>query len=117
VLNPADPPLIMRDTIFCQLPHDADEILVTKAIEDVIARVASYVPGYRLKVPPQFGTAANGTPRVAVFVEVEGCADYFPNYAGNLDIMTAAAAAVGDRMAQHLSGQPSPGQPSTKAGN
>ena len=105
VLNPADPPLIMRDTIFCQLPHDADEILITKAIEDVIGRVAQYVPGYRLKVPPQFGQAANGTPRVAVFVEVEGAGDYFPPYAGNLDIMTAAAAAVGDRMAQHITGR------------
>ena len=104
VLNPADPPLIMRDTIFCQLPYDADEQLVTKAIEDVIARVAHYVPGYRLKVPPQFGAAANGTPRVAVFVEVEGAGDYFPPYAGNLDIMTAAAVAVGDRMAHHLRG-------------
>ena len=104
VLNPADPPLIMRDTIFCQLPHDTDEQLVTKAIEDVIARVARYVPGYRLKVPPQFGAAANGTPRVAVFVEVEGAGDYFPPYAGNLDIMTAAAVAVGDRMAHHLRG-------------
>jgi acetaldehyde dehydrogenase len=102
VLNPADPPLIMRDTIFCQLPVDADELLVTKAIEDVIARVAQYVPGYRLKVPPQFATTANGTPRVAVFVEVEGAGDYFPPYAGNLDIMTAAAAAVGDQMARHL---------------
>jgi acetaldehyde dehydrogenase len=102
VLNPADPPLIMRDTIFCQLPTDADEKLVVKAIEDVIARVAHYVPGYRLKAAPQFGTAANGTPRVAVFVEVEGAGDYFPPYAGNLDIMTAAAAAVGERMAEHI---------------
>jgi acetaldehyde dehydrogenase len=104
VLNPADPPLIMRDTIFCQVPRDVDEILVTKAVEDVVARVAHYVPGYRLKAPPQFGTAANGTPRVAVFVEVEGAGDYFPPYAGNLDIMTAAAAAVAERMAQHMTG-------------
>ncbi|MFM2072167.1 MAG: hypothetical protein RLZZ623_2430 [Actinomycetota bacterium] len=104
VLNPADPPLIMRDTIFCQLPHDADEELVGKAVEDVVARVAHYVPGYRLKAAPQFGTAANGTPRVAVFVEVEGAGDYFPPYAGNLDIMTAAAAAVAERMAQHMTG-------------
>jgi acetaldehyde dehydrogenase len=104
VLNPADPPLIMRDTIFCQLPPDADQELVGKAVEDVVARVAHYVPGYRLKAAPQFGTAANGTPRVAVFVEVEGAGDYFPPYAGNLDIMTAAAAAVAERMAQHMTG-------------
>ncbi len=102
VLNPADPPLIMRDTIFCQLPDDADEGLVTKAVEDVVAKVAHYVPGYRLKAAPQFGVAANGTPRVAVFVEVEGAGDYFPPYAGNLDIMTAAAAATAERIAEHL---------------
>ena len=102
VLNPADPPLIMRDTIFCQLPTDADQILVTKAIEDVIARVQHYVPGYRLKAPPQYGETREGTPRVAVFVEVEGAGDYFPPYAGNLDIMTAAAAAAGDQIARHL---------------
>jgi acetaldehyde dehydrogenase len=102
ILNPADPPLIMRDTIFCQLPNDYDEALITKAVVDVIDQVATYVPGYRLKAAPQFGEAANGTKRVAVFVEVEGAGDYFPPYAGNLDIMTAAAAAVGERMAQHL---------------
>ena len=102
VLNPADPPMIMRDTVFCQLPDGADEILVTKAVEDVVAHVQTYVPGYRLKAPPQFGETREGTPRVVVFVEVEGAGDYFPPYAGNLDIMTAAAAAVGNRMARHL---------------
>ena len=61
VLNPADPPLIMRDTIFCQLPRDADEILITKAVEDAVANVAQYVPGYRLKSPPQFGESRDGT--------------------------------------------------------
>jgi acetaldehyde dehydrogenase len=104
VLNPADPPLIMRDTIFCQIPNDSDEILITKAIEDVIAKVASYVPGYRLKVPPQFGETREGIKRVAVFVEVEGAGDYFPPYAGNLDIMTAAGAAVAEQMARHRMG-------------
>ena len=104
VLNPADPPLIMRDTIFCQLPRDADEKLITKAVEDAVADVAQYVPGYRLKSPPQFGEARDGTPRVAVLVEVEGAGDYFPPYAGNLDIMTAAAAATGNRLATHMNG-------------
>jgi acetaldehyde dehydrogenase len=104
VLNPADPPLIMRDTIFCQLPPHADEKLVTKAVEDAVANVAQYVPGYRLKSPPQFGESRDGTPRVAVLVEVEGAGDYFPPYAGNLDIMTAAATAAGNRIAAHLSG-------------
>lgn len=106
VLNPADPPLIMRDTIFCQLPHDADQVLVTKAIENAVANVAHYVPGYRLKAPPQFGETREGMPRVAVFVEVEGAGDYFPPYAGNLDIMTAAAAATGERIARHLNNTP-----------
>jgi len=99
VLNPADPPLIMRDTIFCQLPRDADEVLITKAVEDAVANVAQYVPGYRLKSAPQFGESRDGRPRVAVLVEVEGAGDYFPPYAGNLDIMTAAAAATGERIA------------------
>jgi acetaldehyde dehydrogenase len=102
VLNPADPPLIMRDTIFCQLPRDVDEALITKAVEDAVANVSQYVPGYRLKSPPQFGESRDGRPRVAVLVEVEGAGDYFPPYAGNLDIMTAAAVAAGDRMARHL---------------
>ena len=104
VLNPANPPMIMRDTIFCQLPAGADEILIVKAVENVVARVNEYVPGYRLKAAPQFGETKEGIPRVAVFVEVEGAGDYFPAYAGNLDIMTAAAAAVGDRIARHLNG-------------
>ncbi len=104
VLNPADPPLIMRDTIFCQLPRDADEKLITKAVEDAVANVAQYVPGYRLKSPPQFGESRDGTPRLAVLVEVEGAGDYFPPYAGNLDIMTAAAAATGNRIAVHMNG-------------
>jgi acetaldehyde dehydrogenase len=102
VLNPADPPLIMRDTIFCQLPTDFDEKLVTKAVEDAVSNVAQYVPGYRLKSPPQYGESRDGRPRVAVLVEVEGAGDYFPPYAGNLDIMTAAAAATGERMARHI---------------
>ena len=104
VLNPANPPMIMKDTIFCQLPRDADEILITKAIENVVARVQDYVPGYRLKAAPQYGETKDGVPRVAVFVEVEGAGDYFPPYAGNLDIMTAAATAAADRIARHLNG-------------
>ena len=105
VLNPAEPPLIMRDTIFCQIPEDADQILITKAIEDVVARVSQYVPGYRLKAPPKYATTPNGTARVAVSIEVEGAGDYFPPYAGNLDIMTAAAVAVSEQMARHLQGK------------
>jgi acetaldehyde dehydrogenase len=97
VLNPAEPPLIMRDTIFCSLPPDADVAKVEQSINEIVAEVQTYVPGYRLKAPPQFDDG-----RVAIFVEVEGAGDYLPPYAGNLDIMTAAAAKVGDEIAKHL---------------
>lgn len=102
VLNPAEPPLIMRDTIFCQIPADADHDAIVTSIRDVAAYVQSYVPGYRLTVDPQFSVTSDGTHRVATFVEVEGAGDFFPPYAGNLDIMTAAATQVGNQIAQHL---------------
>lgn len=102
ILNPADPPLIMRDTIFCQIPADADHDSVAASIHDVAAEVQQYVPGYRLTVDPQFSTTDDGAHRVAIFVEVEGAGDFFPPYAGNLDIMTAAATQVGNQIAIHL---------------
>jgi acetaldehyde dehydrogenase len=107
VLNPAEPPLIMRDTIFCQIPGPDDEGFVDHAvieasIREVAAYVQTYVPGYRLTVDPQFSVTPDGTHRVATFVEVEGAGDFFPPYAGNLDIMTAAATQVGNQIAQHL---------------
>lgn len=99
ILNPAEPPLIMRDTIYCQVPGSVDEERITASITDMVADVATYVPGYHLTVPPQFGTARNGTPRVAVFLEIEGAGDFLPPYSGNLDIMTAAAMRVGEQIA------------------
>ncbi len=105
ILNPAEPPLIMRDTIYCQVPEDVDREKVVSSIEDMVAAVAAYVPGYRLVVPPQFGTARNGIPRVAVFLEVEGAGDFLPPYSGNLDIMTAAAVRVGEQIALHLTAE------------
>jgi acetaldehyde dehydrogenase len=102
ILNPADPPLIMRDTIFCEIPADADHDAIRTSIADVVATVQGYVPGYRPTVEPQFSVTADGSHRVAVFVEVEGAGDFFPPYAGNLDIMTAAATQVGNQIAQHL---------------
>ncbi len=99
VLNPADPPLIMRDTVFCAIGREIDEDAVTASIEAMVASVAEYVPGYRLLNAPQFDEG-----RVAVFLEVEGNGDYLPRYAGNLDIMTSAAARVGDQIARHLVG-------------
>ncbi len=99
VLNPAEPPLIMRDTIYCQVPEDVDEEKVVASIEDMVASVAQYVPGYRMTVPPQFGQTRYGIPRVAICLEVEGAGDFLPHYSGNLDIMTAAATRVGEQIA------------------
>jgi acetaldehyde dehydrogenase len=103
VLNPAEPPMVMRDTIFCAIPPDADQDAVADSIRSMVADVASYVPGYRLLNEPQFEPASPRTAnlaRVAVFVEVEGAGDYLPAYAGNLDVMTAAAVRVGELLAQ-----------------
>jgi acetaldehyde dehydrogenase len=96
ILNPADPPLIMRDTIFCSLPADADRDAIGRSIEQMVAEVQGYVPGYRLVTEPQFERD-----RVAVLIEVQGAGDFLPAYSGNLDIMTAAAAKVGEELARH----------------
>jgi len=114
ILNPAEPPLIMRDTVSC-LIGDADQAEVTHSIESMVAEVASYVPGYRLKQQVQFlrvrrdesmHTLVSGAKRpkwkVSVYLEVEGAADYLPAYAGNLDIMTSAAVQVANRLADSV---------------
>jgi acetaldehyde dehydrogenase len=110
ILNPADPPLIMRDTVYC-LIGPADRDAVRTSIVDMIAAVAAYVPGYRLKQAVQFtavepaevatlvGADAAVAWKVTVFLEVEGAAHYLPAYAGNLDIMTSAAVRVAERIA------------------
>ncbi|WP_067482985.1 acetaldehyde dehydrogenase (acetylating) [Actinomadura hibisca] len=103
ILNPAEPPTIMRDTVFCAVPADADQAAITASVERVVAEVAGYVPGYRLRTAPQFDEI-DGRARVAIFLEVEGAGDFLPPYAGNLDIMTAAATKVGEEIAQHLKG-------------
>ena len=103
ILNPADPPMIMRDTIFCAIPEDADRDAIAKSIHDVVAEVQTYVPGYRLLNEPQFDEPSmhsGGQALVTTFVEVEGAGDYLPPYAGNLDIMTAAATKVGEEIAK-----------------
>jgi acetaldehyde dehydrogenase len=94
ILNPAEPPLMMRDTVFCAISPEADRDAIRGSIERMREKVATYVPGYRLRGEPQFEED-----RVVIFVEVEGAADYLPAYAGNLDIMTAAAVAVGEELA------------------
>jgi acetaldehyde dehydrogenase len=105
ILNPAEPPLIMRDTIFCQIPDDADHTAIRESVHEIVGQVQSYVPGYRLRQEPQFDPEAGNRPaRVAIFIEVEGAGDYLPPYSGNLDIMTAAATKVGEEIARHLMG-------------
>ncbi|WP_420313042.1 acetaldehyde dehydrogenase (acetylating) [Streptomyces sp. YS-B37] len=110
VLNPAEPPLIMRDTVHCLVSDCATEA-VTASVEEMVGRVQAYVPGYRLKQKVQYDTVAADDPlrtlapgagellKVSVFLEVEGAAHYLPAYAGNLDIMTSAALRTAERMA------------------
>ncbi len=108
ILNPVEPPMLMRNTVFCAVPAEATEPgatrdAVTEAITTMVERVQEYVPGYTLRNDPQFDPPRdtwNGMARVAVFLEVSGRGDYLPDYAGNLDIMTAAAARVGDLLAR-----------------
>jgi acetaldehyde dehydrogenase len=105
VLNPAEPPILMRNTVFCALPEGYDESTVGDSILAMVDEVARYVPGYRLTSDPVFETEVYATPggvvpaRVVALLEVEGAGDYFPPYAGNLDIMTASAVRVGEAMA------------------
>jgi acetaldehyde dehydrogenase len=113
ILNPAEPPLIMRDTVLC-LIGDADHEAIRDSVAEMTKSVAEYVPGYRLKQDVQFTPIGDGDPvhtllpenagpvttKVTVFLEVEGAAHYLPAYAGNLDIMTSAALRVGESIAR-----------------
>jgi acetaldehyde dehydrogenase len=103
ILNPVEPPMLMRDTVFCAIPADADHDAIIESVHRMVEEVQVYVPGYTLRADPQFDDPREGWDghgRVAVFLEVRGNGDYLPPYAGNLDIMTAAAARVGELMAQ-----------------
>ncbi|MFG2276078.1 acetaldehyde dehydrogenase (acetylating) [Streptomyces chartreusis] len=103
ILNPVTPPMIMRDTVFCAIESDADRDAVTASIHAMVDRVRQYVPGYSLRAEPQFDDPRpewGHHGRVAVFLEVRGNGDYLPEWAGNLDIMTAAATHAGELMAQ-----------------
>jgi acetaldehyde dehydrogenase len=103
ILNPVEPPMIMRDTVFCSIPPDADSDAITESVVAMVEEVGEYVPGYTLRADPQFDDPRpewSGRARVAVFLQVRGIGDYLPPYAGNLDIMTAAAARVGDLIAR-----------------
>jgi acetaldehyde dehydrogenase len=106
ILNPADPPIMMRNTIYALLESDhVDERSITDSIEEMVTAVQAYVPGYRLKNPPVFerrDTRDGKRTMVAMLLEVTGAGDYLPAYAGNLDIMTASARQVGEVFARHL---------------
>ena len=110
VLNPAEPPLIMRDTVYC-LTDDADQAAISASVQSMVADVHAYVPGYRLKQSVQFERIGKDRPlriaelgmqftglKISVFLEVEGAAHYLPAYAGNLDIMTSAALQTAEKM-------------------
>src|SRR5574344_2940711 len=97
VINPAEPPLIMRDTVHCLVEGEPDQAAITQSIHDMMAEVQKYVPGYKLVNGPVFDGQ-----RVTVFLEVEGLGDYLPKYAGNLDIMTAAAARTAEMFAEEI---------------
>ncbi|MCB2060949.1 MAG: acetaldehyde dehydrogenase (acetylating) [Novosphingobium sp.] len=114
VLNPAEPPLIMRDTVYC-LCEEADQEAIRQSVEDMVAEVQTYVPGYRLKQAVQFEHIGSNRPlhipemggdftglKVSVFLEVEGAAHYLPAYAGNLDIMTSAALRTAEKIAARM---------------
>ncbi|MGV7120405.1 acetaldehyde dehydrogenase (acetylating) [Sphingopyxis sp. 550A] len=97
VVNPAEPPLMMRDTVYCETAEDPDQEAITRSVRDMIAEVQKYVPGYRLKNGPTFEGR-----KVSIFLEVEGLGDYLPKYAGNLDIMTAAGARTAEMFAHEI---------------
>jgi acetaldehyde dehydrogenase len=114
ILNPAEPPLIMRDTVYC-LCEEADQEAIRQSVEDMVAEVQTYVPGYRLKQAVQFEHFGSNRPlripemggeftglKVTVFLEVEGAAHYLPAYAGNLDIMTSAALKTAEKIAARM---------------
>ena len=110
ILNPAEPPMIMRDTVFT-LSDGADEDAIRASVEAMVKKVQAYVPGYRLKQEVQFERFGDNNPltipgqgvftgvKTSIFLEVEGAGDYLPPYSGNLDIMTAAAKATGELLA------------------
>ncbi len=97
IINPAEPPLIMRDTVHCLTHDDPDEEAITRSVQEMIGEVQRYVPGYALKNGPVFDGK-----RVSIYMEVQGLGDFLPKYSGNLDIMTAAALRTAELYAQEI---------------
>ncbi len=124
ILNPVEPPLMMRNSVFCAIPQEAGEPgplqqAVLSSIHEMVEKVQDYVPGYHLRADPQFDPARDlwrGMARVFVPIEVKGRGDYLPDYAGNLDIITSAAARVGDIMVAHRLGVATTWKSSTDLG-
>ncbi|HEX5497478.1 MAG TPA: acetaldehyde dehydrogenase (acetylating) [Mycobacteriales bacterium] len=107
ILNPVEPPVVMRDTVFCAIPADSDQGEITSSILRAVAEVRRYAPGYALRAEPQFDGPRpewRGLARVAVFLVVRGRGDYLPPYAGNLDIMTGAAVRVAESLVRERVG-------------
>jgi acetaldehyde dehydrogenase len=109
VLNPAEPPILMRNTVYCALPDGADRDAIERSVSDMASEVASYVPGYRVKGTvfdegPFETPGGSAAARVTILLEVTGHGDYLPPYAGNLDIMTASAVRVGEALAHARAG-------------
>lgn len=106
ILNPVEPPMIMRDTVFCAIAPNVDRQALAASVNAMVERVKEYVPGYALRAEPQFDDPRehwDGHARVAVFLEISGNGDHLPPYAGNLDIMTAAASRLCDLIAAQQS--------------
>jgi acetaldehyde dehydrogenase len=102
VLNPAEPPILMRNTIY-GIVEEADPEELAKSIEEMVKRIQEYVPGYRLRAKPLIeNLPGKQRKKITLYVEVEGAGDYLPRFAGNLDIMTSAAVKVGEEIAKHL---------------
>jgi acetaldehyde dehydrogenase (acetylating) len=96
ILNPAEPPIMMRNTIYMMVEDQKKEEIVA-AVEGMVKRIKEYVPGYRLRLPPIFDEE-----KITIMIEVEGAGDFLPTYSGNLDIETSAAIAIGERIAERL---------------
>jgi len=94
LLNPADPPILMRNTVYCQVQGEPDMDAITAAVEDMVRRLQGFVPGYRLIMPPNYDGQ-----KITTMIEVTGAGDYLPQYAGNLDIITCAAVYIADEIA------------------
>ncbi len=97
ILNPAEPPLMMRDTIHCLTSDDPDQEAITKSIHEMVEKMQRFIPGYKLKNGPVFDGR-----KISIWLEIEGLGDYLPKYAGNLDIITAASVDIAEQMAKKI---------------